>query len=107
MNFSSAVAKNNTPNKNTTQDQSSTVSASETIDVLCQSPSGTIRPKTIRNPLRSASPNKLDDIELTSQNNPEIRAEAKRIFNSYDEDLEAYQEELRKSNKKLKIKDSK
>ena len=43
----------------------------------------------------------MDELELTSETNPEKRKEAKRIFDAYDpeQDLEQYQAELKRSKK--------
>ena len=58
----------------------------KTIEIVCQSPStGKIYKRTIEDPRRSPSP--FDpDVDLTSENNPGVRSEAKRLFQEYDSD---------------------
>ena len=58
----------------------------KTIEIVCQSPStGKIYKRTIEDPRRSPSP--FDpDVDLTSENNPSVRSEAKRLFQEYDSD---------------------
>ena len=56
----------------------------EMIEIICQSPkSGRTYKRMIEKP---NTEDILDDAELTSENNPIVRSEAKRLFQEYDSD---------------------
>ena len=80
--------KTDTPPTNTTETAATAVrhkAEPKTIEILCQSPN-TLRTykRTIENPRRASSP--FDEHDLTSEDNPGVRAEAKRLFQEYDSD---------------------
>ena len=88
MNFTQAVAEPRPQREGTP--------APRNIDIMCQSPSGRIYKKTIEDPRSPVS--EISEIEMTSENNPSVRSETKRMFDAYEanEDLEQFQMELKR-----------
>ena len=74
----------------------STSSLPKRVDIVCISPSGRNFVKNIINPLRPQSPFN-PELDLTSENDPSIRGEARRLFDSFEEDLDSYQNELKRA----------
>ena len=76
------------PNTSHTPRETAKTKNPKMIDIICQSPkSGRTYTKTIEDPRRPDSP--FDEHDLTSEDNPAVRAEAKRLFQEYDsEDME-------------------
>ena len=52
--------------------------------------------KNIINPVRPQSTFN-PELDLTSENNPSIRGEPRRLFDSFEEDLDSYQNELKRA----------
>ena len=59
-------------------------------------PSGQNFVENIINPLRPQSPFN-PELDLTIENNPSIPGEARRLFDSFEEDLDSYQNELKRA----------
>ena len=94
MNFSKAVTS--LPKRPEYPPEQPSPPSTRQIDIVCQSPSGRLYQRTIDNPApREMTP----DINSTSENNPIVRNEAKRIFeeDEAEEDLNQYQIDLKRA----------
>ena len=103
MNFAEALKKQESQSTSTTSSRRTAISPDrlralrQTKEILCQSPSGRLFTQTVAAPFGIPDP-PLHESELTSENNPAVREQVKRIYDEvHNDDLESYEEELRRA----------